>query len=102
MMTAYAVEFTISLLALTGTAWVISECWARRDWTMVGFFLVFLVAPTWFAVAGFRTLALGEPDWLFNRTLSYAVRVPLVAALYVVAWCKRRERNGRWRDGGSR
>jgi len=93
-MAAYASEFALALFAVAGTLWVISEFWVRRDWAMVFFFLVFLIAPSWFALAGYRTIAYGEADWLFNRMVSFWVRAPLVAALYVVAFAKRQQRNG--------
>lgn len=93
-MTPYAAEFAIALLAVVGAGLAIVEFGIRRDWWMVFFFAVFIIAPLWFAVAGYRTLAYGEADWLFNRAVSFWVRVPVVVGLYVLAVAKRHERNG--------
>jgi len=95
-MTPYVLEFVVALLAVVGAALVIREYWRRGDWLLVRFFVVFGLAPFWFTVAQFRTIAWGDPGWLFNRWISFWVRLPLVFGLYVVAW-RLHVKNGRRR-----
>src|SRR2546427_1977990 len=86
------VEFTIAILAVVGTALIVTELIRIKAYWLAVFFTTFGLAPLWFTIANFKLLAIGDPNWLLNRWISVVVRVPLVAALYVAAWAVRRDR----------
>lgn len=96
-MTPYTIEFVLALLGWVGAWLVVHELvlyGGRRaaDRFLVLFFVAFSIAPIWFMVANFMLIARGDPDWLLNRWISFAVRVPLVGALYAVYWTLRSRR----------
>ena len=94
-MTPYFLEFLVAGFSIVGTVLLLIELWYRRDWFLWWFFVMFLLAPLWFKTAHFRLLVWGDPDWVLNRWISLAVRIPLTVALYVAVWGLRRRRNGK-------
>lgn len=96
-MTPYIIETILATLAVVGTVLVVHEYWRRQQWLLVGFFILFGLAPLWFALAGLRLIAAGDPGWIFNRWVSWLIRVPLVVALYVIAYRLRTQHRQRRR-----
>ena len=89
-MTPYLLEFVLAVTAAIGTWLVVTEMSRLLRWWSMLFFLLFGIAPIWFAIAHFRLIALGNPDWVLNRWMSMGVRVPLTLGLYVLWWGLRR------------